>query len=94
MSVGAALQVRRIRILTDTADQLTENNNVGTPGSVFLQRRPFEQALGSKIGGTDVGIKAKLLSELEDTLLGTDRTNTPFGTTDGTFSCCLAFNPD
>jgi hypothetical protein len=42
----------------------------------------LEERGRGKVGGSDVGVEAERLSELEETLFGSDGPDTPFGTSD------------
>jgi hypothetical protein len=74
----SGLEVR----LTGTADQLPEDDDVHSLGAVLLQRRVLEQVVGRKVGGADVGVQAHRFSETEDTLFGSDGTDTPLRSAD------------
>ena len=45
----------------------------------------LEQRLGDKVGGSDIGVESKLLAQFQDTLLRSDGSNTPLGSTDSTY---------
>ena len=73
--------LERWMILTDTTDELAEDDDVGAARDVFFERTVLEQALGDEVRRTDIGVKPQLFSESQDPLLRSNRSYTPLGPT-------------
>jgi len=76
--------------LTSTTNELSDNDNVNTPRPVLLQRRVLQERLGSKASRADVGVETKLFSNPKKTLFWSDGSNTPLGSTNGTYNQILS----
>lgn len=70
--------------LTDSTDQLPDDDHVGPLGDLGLQGRVSQKTLADKVGRSDVGIQSELLSKLQETLFRSNGTYTPLGSSDGT----------
>lgn len=77
-------QSRARSVKTSGEAHLSNDDHVEALGDVLLEGRVLEEAVARKVGGSNVGVQAELLSEFEQTLLGPDRTNSPLGTTNRT----------
>jgi hypothetical protein len=82
---SASLSMTRSEKLTETTNEFSENNDVDTLCDFGLERRVLQQSLGSEVGRTNVGIKVQRLPEPQDTLLRSNRSDTPLGSTNSSY---------
>ena len=69
-----------------TANEFTDDDQVCAADNVRAKRRVGEKALGSKVGGTDVGVEAESFSESKETCFRANRCrDTPFWASNGTY---------
>lgn len=62
---------------------LSNNNDIRPFGDFLLEWRVLEQRNGSKVGRSDVGVETERLSKLEETLLGSNGSDSPLGSSHG-----------
>lgn len=67
----------------DPSCELSNNDKVCAAAHLGLERRVLDESFGSEEARAEVSVRAHLLSQLEQALLWTNSTGTPFGTSDG-----------
>jgi len=71
---------------TETTDKFSENNDIGTLCDFWLQGGILQKSLGSEIGRSDISIQVKSFSKSQDSLFRSDRSDTPFGSSNSSYS--------
>jgi len=76
-----------------TANEFTDDNEVGTTDNVGAKRRVEEETLGSKVCRTNVGVEAESFSESKETCFRANRCrDTPFWSSNRTYLLSSSIN--
>lgn len=67
----------------DEEAHLPNDYDISTLGDLLLKRRVLEERLGSEVCRSNVGVETERLSQLEESLLRSNGSNAPLGSSDG-----------